>query len=197
MWLAHLLTILRLPLAAAFWLVVRRPGLALLVLALGAATDLIDGPIARFVRRWRAARGRPAPAAIGDWLDPLCDKTFVLSVLLALAVTLRPSPLVLLAIALREVILVPIALVYRFTPLLRARLTYQFRAGPVGKAATVAQFLAITALLFGHPWLDGLAALAGAVGLAAAVVYIRRGVLLARRSPLPGRELPPRRLPQS
>src|SRR5687767_3760492 len=111
MWLAHLLTLSRLPLAGLFWLVVGTPGPALVVLVISAATDLIDGPIARFVMRRRATRGEPAPSKVGEWLDPLCDKTFVLSVLIAVWWTLAPAPGLVMAIASREVILVPIAAV--------------------------------------------------------------------------------------
>ena len=133
---------------AAFWMVVQRPREALLVLAVAAATDLVDGHVARFVMRRRAARGEPAPSRIGEWLDPLCDKSFVLSVLIAVWMRLAVPAGRLLAIASREVILVPIAALHRFTPWLRARLRYAFRAGPLGKAATVVQFGALTALLF-------------------------------------------------
>jgi phosphatidylglycerophosphate synthase len=182
MWLAHLLTFSRIPLAGAFWLVVGRPRIALLVLAIGGATDVIDGHIARFVMRRRVRRGEPAPSRIGEWLDPLCDKTFVLSVLLAVWWSLAPAPGLVLAIAARELILVPIAAVYRFSPWLRGRLQYRFRAGPLGKATTVVQFGALTALLFGHPSAWALALAAAIVGLAAAVDYIVRGVRLARAS---------------
>jgi cardiolipin synthase (CMP-forming) len=180
MWLAHLLTLSRLPLAGLFWLVVGRPGWALTVIVIGAATDVVDGPIARFVMRGRAARGEPAPSRLGEWLDPLCDKTFVLSVLLAVWWTLAPGAGIVLAIAVRELILVPIAAVYRFTPWLRKRLKYRFRAGPLGKATTVLQFGALTALLFGHPSVTALAIVAGAVGVLAAFHYVLRGVRMAR-----------------
>jgi cardiolipin synthase (CMP-forming) len=183
MWLAHLLTLSRLPLAALFWLVADSPGSALAVLVIGAATDVVDGPIARFVMRRRAARGEPAPSRMGEWLDPLCDKTFVLSVLIAVWWRLELPPWMVLAIATREVILVPIAAVYRFTPWLRGRLKYRFRAGPLGKATTVLQIGALTALLFGHPAVVALAMAAAAVGLLAAIDYILRGVRLARPQP--------------
>jgi len=138
MWLAHALTLSRLALAGVFWLAVDRPWRALGVLAVAALTDVIDGHIARIARRRRQQAGQPPPSPIGEWLDPLCDKTFVLSVLLALWVGPGlPLPL-LLAIATREIILVPIAAIYRFTPLLRSRMHYRFRAGLLGKAATVA-----------------------------------------------------------
>jgi phosphatidylglycerophosphate synthase len=179
MWAANLLTLSRLPLAAAFWLVADRPGWALAVMALAAFTDVIDGRVARAVRR---RHGRPADApSLGAWLDPLCDKTFVVSVLAATWWQVRPPLPELLAIAARELVLVPLAAVYRFTPLVRARMRYDFRAGVPGKAATVAQFVAITLLLTGHPWWVAAAWLAGAIGLVAAAHYVARGVQLARR----------------
>ncbi len=75
--------------------------------------------------------------------------------------------------------MVPLAGVYRFTRL-RSRMRYDFRAGPVGKAATVAQFLAILALLAEHPLRTALATLAGCLGLISAGEYVRRGLRLAR-----------------
>ena len=180
MWLAHALTLSRLVLAALFWAVVGRPWWALLVLAMAAWTDVVDGRIARFVQGRRERSGRPAPSTVGEWLDPLCDKTFVLSVLLALWARAGLSPVLLAAIATREVILVPLAALYRFTPLLRARMRYRFRAGPLGKAATVAQFLAIAGVLFGHPQVPLAAAVAAVIGAAAALAYVLRGIRLAR-----------------
>jgi cardiolipin synthase len=183
MWLAHALTLSRLVLAGLFWLVVDRPWWALGVLALAGLTDIVDGQIARLVRRRREQAGQPPPSStLGEWLDPLCDKTFVLSVLVALwAGPGLPLPL-LLAIATREIILVPLAGLYRFTPFLRARLQYRFRAGALGKAATIAQFLAITAILFRDPRAPLAAIAASVVGACAAVAYIVRGLRLARGS---------------
>jgi cardiolipin synthase (CMP-forming) len=179
MWLAHLLTLSRLPLAVAFWAVVSRPGPAFVVLALAAGTDLVDGVIARAVMRRRQQAGQPPPSRLGEWLDPLCDKTFVVSALVAVTVHLQPPLWVPLAMATRELILVPLAALYRFTPLLRSRMRYRFRAGALGKAATVVQFLAISALLLRHPLAPMAALLAAAVGLLAALIYIRRGIRLA------------------
>jgi cardiolipin synthase (CMP-forming) len=180
MWFAHLLTLSRIPLSVLFWAVVDRPSWSVVVLGVAAATDVIDGWVARAVRRRRASRGQSPPSDIGEWLDPLCDKTFVLAVLAAVAVKLGPPPLLLASVAARELILVPMAALYRFTPLLRRRMNYRFRAGPLGKAATVAQFGALTALLFRHPTAAFLAVVAAVVGVAAAVAYIARGVRLAR-----------------
>jgi cardiolipin synthase (CMP-forming) len=180
MWLAHALTLSRLVLAGLFWTVVDRPWWALGVLALSGLTDVVDGQVARLASRGRARAGLPPPAPLGEWLDPLCDKTFVVSVLLALrSGPGLPLPLLLL-IATREIILIPLAALYRFTPWLRARMRYRFRAGALGKAATVAQFLAVTLVLFRDARAPVAAIAASAIGAAAALAYIVRGVRLAR-----------------
>ena len=58
-------------------------------------------------------------------------------------------PLWLLAlIVTRELLQLPMVLVYRVIPTLRHWLRYDFRASPLGKAATVTQFLAIGALVW-------------------------------------------------
>jgi cardiolipin synthase (CMP-forming) len=180
MWVAHLLTLSRIPLALVFWIAVSDPRWAFAVMALAALTDIVDGAVARRARRVAEARGLRPPPGPGAWLDPVCDKFFVLSVLVATYAELAPSPYLLMAIATRELILIPLAALYRLTPLFRARMRYDFRAGPLGRAATIAQFLAIAALLLRHPSQVPLAAVAAAVGLLAAIHYIRRGVRLAR-----------------
>jgi len=185
-WIADLLTVVRIPLAFLFWFVVDRPAWALAVIAAAALSDLADGRIARWARQ---RQGLPADEpSIGAWLDPLCDKFFVVSVLAATWVHAAPPLLLVVAIAARELVLVPLTLVYRFTPL-RQRMRYDFRAGPVGKAATVAQFLAILAVLTQHPLQVTLAIVAAGLGLVAAVHYVVRGVRLvgARTS---GRAVP-------
>jgi ferredoxin len=88
-----------------------------------------DGAVARRARKAGHARGLTLPPGPGAWLDPLCDKSFVLSVLAATYVNLAPSLYLLALIATRELILIPLAAIYRFTPLLRGRSRYDFRAG--------------------------------------------------------------------
>jgi len=181
MWTANLLTLARLPLAVLFWFVVHRLDGAFAVIALAALTDVVDG---RLARRARRLEGLPASAAsMGAWLDPLCDKTFVVSVLIATWVHTHPPLWLIVAIGARELVLVPLATLYRFTRL-RSRMRYDFRAGPLGKAATVAQFVAILALLAHLPYRAALAWLSGAIGLVAAGHYVRRGLRLARRGSL-------------
>jgi cardiolipin synthase len=179
--LANALTLSRIPLGLAFWLAARNPPWAIAVLVIGAFTDVIDGAIARRGRRQKGVA--EAGPGIGAWLDPLCDKFFVISVLLATYVVKQIPATMIAAIAAREIILVPLAAVYRLSPGLRTRIRYDFTAGPLGKAATVAQVIAIIAILTDRAVLWPLAAIAGAVGLAAAVAYIARGLRLARQAP--------------
>jgi phosphatidylglycerophosphate synthase len=89
-------------------------------------------------------------------------------------------PLGLLAlIVARELIQLPMAVVYRISRNLRTWLRYDFRASPLGKAATVSQFLAIAALVAGAP-AKPLTLLAFALGLIALADYIRRAVAIGR-----------------
>jgi phosphatidylglycerophosphate synthase len=107
----------------------------------------------------------------------------VLSMVAALLTSRRPAAWIVIAIAAREVVVVPLALAYRLVPGVRRRLSYDFRAGRPGKLATLAQFAALTAMLFGSEVLPWIAALAGIVGLAAAVDYVRRALRAAARDP--------------
>ena len=183
MWAAQLLTLSRIPLGILFWVAIPRPRWAFAVMAVAALTDVADGAFARRARRVADARGVTLGPGPGAWLDPLCDKVFVLSVLVATYVKLGPPPYLLAAIATRELVLVPLAAIYRLTSRLRARMHYDFRAGPIGKATTIAQFLAIAAILLGHPLQVLLALFAAGIGLLAAIHYIRRGVRLAQAPP--------------
>src|SRR5579863_431437 len=137
------LSLARLPLGGLFWLALARgPEHAELpfgVLAAAAATDVLDG--------WLARRNGVDPSGTGSWLDPICDKLFVGSVLTALYLE-RRAPLSLLAlIVTRELLQLPMVLVYRTSATLRRWLHYDFRASVLGKAATVAQFLAVGAII--------------------------------------------------
>jgi cardiolipin synthase len=176
MWLANVLTVARIPLAVAFWLVATRPLWAASVLGVAAVTDLVDGRVARRARRRAPQTGRWADA--GAWLDPLCDKVFTIAVLTALAVRLDVGIGLLLLIGTRELLLVPLALVYRLT--LHERFRYDFRSVPAGKRATVAQFVAILAILFEAPGATLVTIGAAIVGLDATARYLARARRAAR-----------------
>jgi phosphatidylglycerophosphate synthase len=73
------------------------------------------------------------------------------------------------------------ALVYRTSPTLRRWLHYDFRASILGKAATVMQFLAVSALILGAEAAWRLAVMAFVLGLCALGDYIRRAVVIGKR----------------
>jgi phosphatidylglycerophosphate synthase len=183
--LPNLLSLARIPLGVAFWGVLgptaERSLMAFPVMALAAVTDVLDGYLAR---RQAARAGDPERALAGGagaWLDPICDKLFVGSVLAAIVVRRHP-PLWLVALILsRELIQLPLGIVYRFMPTLRRWLRYDFRASVLGKAATVAQFLAIAALILDHPSIAIFAVIAFLLGIAALADYMRRAIAIGKR----------------
>ncbi len=159
MWLAHILTLSRIPIAVGFWFVHGIWAVALVGLA--ALTDTVDGNLAR----WLKARGHTGPD-IGGWLDPLVDKLFVVIVFVALIGEV--SPVILLLLAAREILLVPVAIVY-FARGVRFR---ELSADVLGKVATVAQLIAL-AIVLALPQYGMVAAIvAGVLGIAAAIHYL-------------------------
>src|SRR3954464_11421440 len=175
--LPNLLSLSRLPLGGVFWFALgpttTHALLALGVMALAAATDVLDGTIAR--------RRGMATAGMGSWLDPICDKLFVGAVLAALYFE-RGVPLWFLAlIVARELMQLPMVVVYRVFPTLRHWLRYDFRASPLGKAATIMQFLAIGSLVMDWPAAYPFAWGAFGLGLVALADYGRRAVALGKQ----------------
>ncbi len=106
MWLAHALTLLRIPIAIAVALEYGQTWPVVALIALAAATDVADGNVARYMQR----RGCTKPA-IGGWLDPLADKIFVAIVLVAIATHTRDIVLIAL-IGARELLLLPLVAIY-------------------------------------------------------------------------------------
>lgn len=164
MWLAHALTLSRLPIAVGLVWSYGHTLWAVVLVLLAAATDIADGNVARYARK----RGGKGPE-IGAWLDPLVDKLFVVIVLATIWWHTRDLVLIGL-IAAREVVLVPLVIVY----LVRKQPTSHLRADPVGKAATVAQFIACAVAVAEPRWALPIAAVAAVLGLAAVVHYIVR-----------------------
>jgi phosphatidylglycerophosphate synthase len=64
-WLAHALTLSRIPLALALWWTWGDPVWSVAIVAAAALTDTADGRVARWAQR-RGARGPD----IGGWLEP-------------------------------------------------------------------------------------------------------------------------------
>jgi phosphatidylglycerophosphate synthase len=172
MWLAHALTLSRLPIALGLWSTYGDPGRSLALVVLAALTDAADGNVARWMQR----RGHPR-SSIGGWLDPLVDKLFV-AIVLALVWIRADAPLVVVLIGARELLFVPLAAIYAA---LRPPLG-ELHADPIGKAATIAQFAALAAVVAAPSpaWALPAAIAAAVLGLAAAAHYASR-VLRSRR----------------
>jgi cardiolipin synthase len=155
--------------------------LAFAVLAAAGLSDVLDG--------WMARRQRPPDDRRphrGDWLDPLCDKLFVASVALGIYRVRQPPLTLLLLLLTREVLQTAAVLVQRLVPALhRSARDFNYRAHPLGKATTVMQFLACTALLFGHPLAVPAAWAAAVLGALTVGVYVSRARLPLAAAPPP------------
>jgi len=169
------LTLSRVPLAGLVWLRPLNLAWVLGLMLLAGATDILDGALERRRRRKLDPAFRNAPT-IGVWLDPLCDKIFILSVLAAVTLS-RHLPLWLIPlIALREILQTIVLLVLKPLPGFRERLRPRFRANVAGKLVTVFQFLTIGSLLLGASATVPLALASGALGLVAVGVYFARAM---------------------
>lgn len=151
----------RILLAGCVWLTIRRPALLLGLMIVAAATDVLDGWLARRLHR---SGGR------GVWLDPLCDKIFIVSALAAVWVARRPPLWLLAVIGAREVLQIITWAVAH------GRVRFDFRAARIGKAATVLQFAAVAAILLDLPAAQALAFGAGLAGAAAGGYYVFRSL---------------------
>jgi CDP-diacylglycerol---glycerol-3-phosphate 3-phosphatidyltransferase len=146
---ADLLTLARLPLAAAF-LVFPEPLARLVILAVAAATDLLDGALAR---RFGSSR-------FGAFIDPVADKLFMLAAFLVVAFSGELTWYEIAAVLLRDLVATIAFVVTYFSG--RA-MAIPARLG--GKAVTVAQVLTLIAFLTDSPLLRPLAWATGAVAL--------------------------------
>lgn len=164
MWLAHALTLSRFPIAIGLTQTYGNAPWSVGLIVLAALTDALDGNVARWMQR----RGHTSPD-IGGWLDPLVDKIFVVIVLATIWVHTRDVVLISL-IAAREIVLVPLVIIY----LVRRRPTAHLHADAVGKAATIAQFVACAVAVAEPRWALPIAVVAAVLGLAAVVHYILR-----------------------
>lgn len=164
MWLAHAVTLSRIPIALALVAAYGDPARCVAWVAAAAATDAADGTIARWMQR----RGHARPD-IGGWLDPLVDKIFVVIALAAIWHHTRALDVIAL-IGARELVLVPVAIAY----LVRHRPVRDLHADWLGKLATIAQFVALAVALALPARALVAAAIAGTLGVAAAVHYAAR-----------------------
>ena len=164
MWLAHALTLSRLPIAVGLTQTYGNVAWSVALIALAALTDALDGNVARWMQR----RGHTRPD-IGGWLDPLVDKIFVIVVLATIWVHTHDVLLIGL-IAAREIVLVPLVIAY----LVRRQPSSHLHADAIGKAATIAQFIACAVAVAEPRAALPVAAVAAVLGLAAVVHYVVR-----------------------
>lgn len=179
--LPNLLTLSRLPLAALPWVDLGSTALLLATLAAAGLTDVLDGLAARWLRARRLRRHQPpgrvaTPDAVGAWLDPVCDKTFIASMLAVVFVAMRPEAYLVLLVATREILQVPLVALAWAVPAFRRRVHFDFTAGVPGKAATVVQLVTLAVIRLGLPGAVPLAWSAAALGAYAAAFYLARAI---------------------
>jgi len=179
--LPNLLSFVRLAGApVVLWLIIgpQADGLAVLVLALGGFTDWLDGHLAR---AWHQT------SRIGQMLDPIADRLYILAVLLGLALRgIIPWWLVAIVIG-RDVVIACLV------PILKTRGFSSLPVHFLGKAATFSLLYAFPLVLLGYGekgWLE----LAWVLGWAFAIwgtalywyaggLYIAQTVRLVRAMP--------------
>jgi cardiolipin synthase len=154
---------------AAGFLLLEGPGLRLGLLALASFTDFLDG--------WLARRQRLS-SRLGAILDPVADRVFVISVVVAFVASgeLRGWQAALLLV--RDVMTIVGWVVARSSPALRA---IPFRARRLGKVLTVVQLATFGGVLLWPPVVTPLVLLAGPLGVWATADYTR--MLWRERAP--------------
>jgi cardiolipin synthase len=184
MGLANWLTLLRILLIPVFvtLLVYRRPGPALIVFAIAALTDLLDG--------W-AARHWKDESSLGAFLDPMADKLLLTSSFVTLTY-LKVLPFWIAAVVIsRDAILVFGALlIYMLGSRIRPRPTW------AGKAATFFQVLVVLGGLLGrvfpvHLPLWSVLWLAAGFTVISGLQYIYQGMRFLNAPPAVAREESP------
>ena len=162
---ADLMSILRLPLAAAFVLVSDN-GWRLAIVGAAAVTDLLDGPIAR---RWGSS-------AYGAVLDPIADKLFMAAAVGVVAFSGSLEIYEIVGVLLRDIV-ATVAFAATF-------FSEQPRAIPArwsGKAVTVAQILTLVAFLLDSPYLRPIAWATTLIAVFAIRDYLRVAPRAQRR----------------
>jgi cardiolipin synthase len=162
---ADFLSVMRIPLAVAF---VLGPdsNWRLGILAASAATDLLDGPLAR----------RFGSSAVGSVVDPIADKLFMACAFGVVAFSGKLELYEIAAVLLRDLV----ATVAFATTFLSHR-PRAIPARPGGKAVTVAQVLTLVAFLLDSPLLRPMAWATGAIAIYAIWDYYRVAPRAQRR----------------
>jgi cardiolipin synthase len=146
---ADLLTLLRLPLAVLF-VVMRDESVRLLILAVAAGTDLLDGFLAR----------RLGGSRFGAFIDPVADKLFMLAAFIVVALSGTLTWYEIAGVLLRDLVA---TIAFVVTSVSGRPMSMPARLG--GKAVTMAQLLTLVAFLTDSPLLRPLAWATAAIAL--------------------------------
>lgn len=170
----NLVSLLRLPLAAAFVAAFHHTALALAILALAGLTDVVDGYLARRLGR---------VTATGAVLDGLLDKLFAAIVIGTLMFHERLSWVQACLLGTRELGELPLVIWWSIRRAQRRARAEDPRANALGKLATVIQFGSVVVILSGTgpvlPWL----AATSICGAVAALAYWRRELAVSPAAP--------------
>lgn len=168
----NFLSLLRIPLGFLF-LVVHDPGWVATIIVVGAATDLLDGLVARLTR---------TESEIGALLDPFCDRIFVFLALVSFLPSGRIDWAAFLILILRDIFTGGVFLVGR---LAGKEMPFHSRIG--GKVTTALQVAALLTLIFQPDYVKVPVYLAGVAAVFAIIDYGTAGI---RTMHPPGGRLP-------
>ncbi|MDH4347346.1 MAG: CDP-alcohol phosphatidyltransferase family protein [Gemmatimonadota bacterium] len=154
--IADLLTLSRIPLAVAFVAVESRLVL-LVILGVAAATDLLDGIIAR----------RIGGSRFGAFIDPVADKLFMLAAFVVVALSGRLAWYELAGALIRDI---AASVAFVVTLLSGRAMTIPARLG--GKAVTFAQVMTVAAFLLDSPFLRPFCWATAGIGMYAIWDYV-------------------------
>ncbi|NNK48344.1 MAG: CDP-alcohol phosphatidyltransferase family protein [Gemmatimonadetes bacterium] len=159
--IGNILSLLRIPLGFMFLLVSEPKWVAAIVIA-GAATDLLDGLVARVTH---------TESEIGALLDPFCDRVFVFLALVSFLPTGRIDWAAFLILILRDIFTGGVFLVGR---LAGKEMPFHSRLG--GKITTALQVAALLTLIFYPDYVKVPVYLAGVAAVYAIIDYGTAGV---------------------
>jgi len=131
----------------------------LALIGIASLTDFLDGWIARRTK---------VTSKLGALIDPVADRFFVLSVVIAYLIGGQLHPWQAIAIMFRDVMSVIGFFVARNVSWLRP---IPFMARPVGKVVTVGQLVAFLAVLLQPTWVNAIVVVVAVLGVVATVDY--------------------------
>lgn len=131
----------------------------LALIGIASLTDFLDGWIARRTK---------VSSKLGALIDPIADRFFVLSVVVAYLMGGQLHPWQAVAIMFRDVMSVIGFIVARNVSWLRA---IPFMARPVGKVVTVGQLVAFLAVLLRPAWVNAIVIVVAVLGVIATIDY--------------------------